>query len=433
MVTDQVASRSRIRLGILPKGCLSVFFLIFMVAGGLVTFFFTIRPIWSSLAASNWKSVPCTILSSRVHENRGDSDSGPTYLIEMEYRYEIDGKFYQGDRYNFVSFSSSGRTAKQKVVKQHPVGAERTCYVDPKDPSRSVINPSITLSMFIGLFGLIFIVVGLGGIFFINRLLSQFDVRRLLNRKLPETTRADWLPSPQIGNEGSDKYGGFGAQTGSGPITLQPKTSPIRRLLGTALFCLFWNGITSIFVVISVIEYRKGDPQWFMMIFLIPFVGIGLVLFFLVFRYLLGLFNPRPTLTLKSCDISLGDPVHVSWKYTGQTSSIRQMKLVLHGKEQAEYRRGTSTYHDEETFVEISLVDTTDPFTIMSGEAETSIPTDSMHSFEGGHNKIVWSLKITGDIAFWTDVQEEFTIVVSPKLLTEQNHSDFWPMPVDHE
>ena len=43
-----------------------------------------------------------------------------------------------------------------------------------------------------------------------------------------------------------------------------------------------------------------------------------------------------------------------------------------------------------------------------------TIPADSMHSFEASNNKIIWAVKLHGDIAKWPDVNLEFPITVLP-------------------
>ena len=48
------------------------------------------------------------------------------------------------------------------------------------------------------------------------------------------------------------------------------------------------------------------------------------------------------------------------------------------------------------------------------GSARVTIPEDTMHSFEFGNTKVVWSLKVTGDVPSWPDVDEEFDFVVRP-------------------
>ena len=51
---------------------------------------------------------------------------------------------------------------------------------------------------------------------------------------------------------------------------------------------------------------------------------------------------------------------------------------------------------------------------LAQGSARIRIPADTMHSFEASHNKILWTLKLTGSIARWPDVIIEFPFVVQP-------------------
>ena len=54
---------------------------------------------------------------------------------------------------------------------------------------------------------------------------------------------------------------------------------------GLALFAAFWNGIVSVFVVAKL--HGKFPGSWFMWLFLTPFIGVGAMLIFGVFWYLL--------------------------------------------------------------------------------------------------------------------------------------------------
>ena len=45
---------------------------------------------------------------------------------------------------------------------------------------------------------------------------------------------------------------------------------------------------------------------------------------------------------------------------------------------------------------------------------QSTPPADTMHSFAGENNKIVWSIKVEGEIPIWPDVNEEFEIKVLP-------------------
>ena len=59
----------------------------------------------------------------RSHEG----DDSTTYSVDIVYRYEVGGRTYRGNRYDFLGGSSSGYEAKQRVVDAHPVGATVTC------------------------------------------------------------------------------------------------------------------------------------------------------------------------------------------------------------------------------------------------------------------------------------------------------------------
>jgi hypothetical protein len=37
-----------------------------------------------------------------------------------------------------------------------------------------------------------------------------------------------------------------------------------------------------------------------------------------------------------------------------------------------------------------------------------------MHSLDAPHNKIVWMLRVTGEIKSWPDIDESYALVVQP-------------------
>ena len=52
---------------------------------------------------------------------------------------------------------------------------------------------------------------------------------------------------------------------------------------------------------------------------------------------------------------------------------------------------------------------------IRGGQARVVLPAGLMHSWTAGHNKIIWSLHIRGDIPWWPDLKEEFPLTVLPR------------------
>jgi hypothetical protein len=385
------------------RGCLVVFFLIFFLAGTTVLVFFTLLPVVKSLSAENWPTAPCVIISSEVERSEGDD--GPTYRVKVVYDYRVDDQQYRGDQYNFTTFYSGGYQGKKEIVDQYPPGSEHRCYYDPHDPSRSVLNPKLSAEMFIGLFGLIFIAVGLGGLLFA---LGFFDRKSAV----PRPTIRDALSRDPHRME--KFYDLHREDDAVGEVTLKSSASPLGRFFFSLLFGLIWNGVVSVFLVMVVRSYLQGQPEVCLTIFLIPFVivGIGVILFFV--HSLLALFNPRPEITVSSRRVALGDPLDVKWRLRGSTGSVRQLTIDLEGNEHATYRRGTRTYTDTEEFAKVPIADATQPLQIASGSTTITIPADTMHSFTANHNQIVWTIHVHGEIGFWPDVDESFEVVLLP-------------------
>jgi hypothetical protein len=62
----------------------------------------------------------------------------------------------------------------------------------------------------------------------------------------------------------------------------------------------------------------------------------------------------------------------------------------------------------------MEVLSTRDRREIGFGEIGFVMPSDSMHSFEAYWNRIVWEIKVHGDIKWWPDVEETFKIAVLP-------------------
>ena len=120
------------------RGCLIPFFLLFVAVGLGLGYFLLYRPLARLVVARSWTALACVVESSTVRSHEGDDST--TYSVDIVYRYEVGGRTYRGNRYDFLGGSSSGYEAKQRVVDAHPVGATVTCFVDPRDPASSVLQ-----------------------------------------------------------------------------------------------------------------------------------------------------------------------------------------------------------------------------------------------------------------------------------------------------
>lgn len=388
-----------------PLG-LAGFLSIFLIIGVVGLYFLFVRPALGILAAKQWAAVPCVIERSDVRSH--DSDDGTTYSVDILYRYEVDGRTYRSNRYHFVSGSSSGYDGKRAIVRAHPVGSTRTCYVDPADPTQAVLQRGWASDMWFGLIPLVFVLVGGGGI-----------VGTVIYARRPRDASAKpWLPSLQRSAPASPYApASRAAAPVAGAVTLRPTTGRWKRLLGMLFFAVVWNGITSVFVVMAVNSHLDGDPEWFLTFFIIPFVLIGLGTVGGVIYSGMAMFNPRVTLTVDRAAVPLGEPMRVTWQLEGAVNRLRHLRITLQGEEEATYRRGTDTVTDNHTFATLPLLETDDTQTILTarGEAQVRVPADTMHSFKADHNQIKWSLHVHGAVPRWPDVKESFDVVVLPQ------------------
>jgi hypothetical protein len=382
------------RPGKMSTGCLVAFFAVFALVGGGVFFALFVRPIASLLAARSWRPVSCVILRSAVAES-SDSD-GTTYKVDVLYAYSVDGRAYQSQRYGFDNWSSSGLEAKQEIVAGLPPGTQTTCWIDPADPSRAVLHRGFSPRYLVGLVPLLFLAVGAGGIAFALRA-----------GRTSESAPAAVLPASSFGVPASGDEGGS-------PRDLRPTATPVGKFIGITLVALFWNGIVSVFVVVDAKEWKAGAPNGCMTAFLVPFVVIGLLLVYGAIRQFLILFNPRVHLRLTPGSPAAGTMAFVEWRLSGRGGGVRRLRIVLEGREEARYRRGTSTYTDRNVFARIPVADTAQSFEIPAANARLDIPADAVPSFKAEHNKIVWSLKVACEIPGWPDSDDEYEVTVRP-------------------
>lgn len=379
------------------------FFAIFAIAGVATFYFLTWKPLSNILAARGWTQTECVITSSRVEES--SSSDGSTYRVDVRYTFEADWGTVEGNRYDFSVGSSSGYKRKARVVEAHPPGAEVACYYDPEDPSRSVINRAPGHYLWWGLFPIPFLLVGVGGLAFLI-FSGKESPRDRKGRAKPRDRRAEASPRQRTslltGRDGS--------------LELEPEASPAAKVIGTLFVALFWNGIVSVFVFgIVVPGFRSGDIEWFVTIFMIPFVLIGLGLIGFFAYSVLAWFNPRPHLTLANGHLTPGAATTLSWHFRGAAGRLRKLTIELEGQEKVRYRRGTNTHTDTHAFHTSELIATDSLSTVIRGSAEIRIPERTMPTFDAPNNDVEWRLKVRGDIPFWPDVADDFPITIYPE------------------
>ena len=381
----------------MPSGCMVLFFLVFAVVGGGILWFLLVRPMTKVIAAQSWPPVPCTVVESRVDESSGDD--GSTYKVLVHAAFVYDGSEHKAP-YDFSgSVYSGGYDDKAEIVARYPVGSRTTCYVNPDNPAESVISRQLSGSYFFGLFGLLFFLPGVLGMFWVlsGGLKSGGSAAA-------RTVKLDpGAPFGVVNPQGDDAHGA---------IELKPRATPLGKLIGLIFASLIWNGITWTIAWFAVI--RSEEREGCVVAFLALFALIGLLLIYGMLRQFLVLFNPRPRLTLSPGSLKLGEMAYLQWRLTGATGGVRRLQVTLEGKEEVRYRRGTDTHTETKPFATIPIVDSTDSYQMLSGSTSFAVPSDTLPTFASENNKVIWTIKAQLEIANWPDSDEEFEILVQP-------------------
>ena len=385
MTTEPLSQRRRTGQG---AGCLVLFGLVFALIGGVAFWFTFVRPVSRLLAARSWQETPAVIVESQVLES-SDSD-GTTYKPDIHFTYTFEGAEHRSNRYNFFDAYSSGREGKEEIVSYYSPGLHTVCWVNPENPSEAVLQKDFSATYLIGLIPLVFLLAGVG--------IMTAGVRAGRPKKVSMAS------VPNV----------TGAVLSTGPVELAPTATPMGKFIGLTLVALFWNGIVSVFVWQTIQGWRTGNPDGCLTAFISLFVVIGLLIGFGAIRQFLVLFNPRVKITLSSGSLRIGEPAYLQWNIAGRAARVSRLAMVLEGREEARYRKGTDTYTDRSVFATVPIVDTSHAFEIPAGSASFSVPAGTLPSFSATNNKIVWQLKVTCDIPGWPDSEDDYEIAVRP-------------------
>ncbi|XZE19706.1 DUF3592 domain-containing protein [Pirellulaceae bacterium SH449] len=434
-----MAGRIRIRSNSKNGGgwFLIPFFTIFLVAGLAAEYFLAIKPWYDVSRSQAWDEAPCVIQWTNITSTTSKGKS--SYSPEVSYRYFVGDEEYLGERFWFGTGSSSNRVNLEKAMRPFKPGGEAICYVNPSNPEEAVLLRETGPGVFIGLFiGGIFSLVGLGGVVMgIGMVRAERKAKRPpvipvqgaatdSARALPERSslfgddtyrderdRSIRSIAPTSGAKYTPPKCLPTARTGPDePLVLEQTVSRGLKAIGMVLFALFWNGITGTITYFAVADFSI-IPLLFMSIFLL----IGVLILLAAIHSVLQLFNPRTVAVCSHSYLQPGSEFEISWLQKGNPKRIRKLAITLEGKELVTFRQGTKTRTETSVFFSERVLETTDPAEIESGFRDCQIPENAMHTFDGASNKIIWTVQVHGDIPFWPDILDDFTVVVYPPTI----------------
>jgi hypothetical protein len=235
-----------------------LFALPFAVAGLAVAFMAGLR-LWHWAEARQWQEVPAQILEVRLEEHVGDDST--TYEAVARYEYQFEGLTYHGETVGLGSGADnigSFHQDKYRELESHR-SQDRAfrCYVDPDDPSRSVLYREARwgLLSFMGLFALIFCGAGFGMIFagiWGKRMLHEEEQLSAEHPTQPWRWKREWA---------------------EGRI---PSSGKARFLL-PAVMAVLWNLISTPLLFILPREVFEKENYLALIGLIFPLVGLGLL------------------------------------------------------------------------------------------------------------------------------------------------------------
>ncbi|TFG40091.1 MAG: DUF3592 domain-containing protein, partial [Candidatus Aminicenantes bacterium] len=132
--------------------------LVFAAIGGGLTIVLLVVPLVRLAQASTWVETTATVVGSTLRS--WSTDDGTSYQADVLYEYSAGGRSWTSSRRDFFPFSSGDADGAEAVLARFPEGSATVCFVDPADPSRSVLDRRPHAAYLIGLFPLIFLVAG---------------------------------------------------------------------------------------------------------------------------------------------------------------------------------------------------------------------------------------------------------------------------------
>ncbi len=190
-------------------------------------------------------------------------------------------------------------------------------------------------------------------------------------------------------------------------------------LFAATAFFLIWNSITAVLVMVAVRGHMAGRPDWFLTVFVLPFVLIGAWATYYFAQQMLLHTGIGPTgVEISDHPLVPGQTYQLLLSQAGRLR-VRSLELLLVCEEETTFRQGTDIrtercrVYSETIFVEENF--TIDPSHVFQRECLLRVPQRVMHSFRANHNAVSWRLVARGQARSWPEFERSFPVIVYPK------------------
>jgi hypothetical protein len=201
-------ANSELKTTKLGLGCLLAFALPFALIGVLCGFG-VVHDLWTWQAAQRWVETPAHVLESELKTH--DGDESVMYSVVARYRYDFEGKPYEGERVALHSGSDSSDYNRDRATALEGIrkaGGQTVCYVNPHDPTQAMLyrdaRPGLLALKLLA--AVLFGGVGFGlmfATFYGSRSAKQEAAGKLAHPGQPWMRRPDWAAGRIRSSEGA--------------------------------------------------------------------------------------------------------------------------------------------------------------------------------------------------------------------------------------
>ena len=399
----------------------SLFFGVFLLLGLAAFFAMMLTIVWPELRANrHYLETKCKVVERAVHTK--NNNDGTSYRPDVTIEFKISDKIYRAITYDAARMYTISRQKAQAAIDEFKVGREYPCWYDPVNPEQAVLVRGYSgWTYLLLLVPVSFVAIGGGGLAYTlwhwgtsTERRSALE-QRAANMGLLINSANDREDFPQVPSD-ADWKSSPGTQLA---YRLPIGTAPGWQLFALCVACLLWNGVTVVFLIVTVRSHLQGRPEWFLTAFMVLFAMVGIGLAYAVVRQFLIATGIGPTrMEISQHPLHPGETCELYLSQTGRLS-MNSLEVLLVCEEQATYRQGTDTRTEQRRVVEQALyrresfeIDQVVPF---EHTWSVRIPPSAMHSFKGMHNEVKWKLLVKGDVAGWPNFEREYPLIVFPE------------------
>lgn len=371
----------------------------------------------------------CRVLDKRIA--RQQNGEVPLYRPEVQIEYRVGQQSFRIWTYDVATardLASSywasreeAEAALRRFVVERQQPRAYACWYDPANPEIAVLVRGYRWWIWPVLFvPLSLMAIGAGGL-----LLAWLHWGKSVERRAALAQKVQESELLGGNGRGGRAYPYVPQMAG---ITDSPGThlrfrlpievSPAWSLFFVFAACVLWNGIVGVFAAVAVGGHLKGDPDWLLTLFLVPFALVGLLLVAVLIRQFLVTTGVGPTLVeISEHPLRPGASYRLFVSQAGRLR-INRLEVSLVCEEEATFTCGTDRRTENREVFSQRLL-SRERFEVFRGmpfeaELEFTVPAAAMHSFKAEHNSICWKVVVSADVAGWPDYRRSFPVVVLP-------------------